>query len=369
MTPEITVVYSFRDRSVERLLESVASIRRFEHGTDVNFLVSDYGSKDPYRMKLEKACKTEGIQLIRSETEGYPWNKSIAMNSAISAVETDLFLSTDVDMIFESDIVSEVVRVIGLKKKIHCRPYWLPPSGDRKKSWLGDFKQLGGMMAMYVNDFKLLGGYNEQFQFWGDEDTELEYRARKSGFETIWLPESVKMYHLWHPVSHGIFDQRPDPMRFRIRSLLIKAAVQHAEEEEIKSAELGSLLKEGDRPILKWLENKARSADREFSEPITPDVVNQIAEALTKGEVVFVKTAAQTPILRLKRSSISYYFGWFFSKLNRFIKRFGIEIRPSVNEQNNWIFLLLEELKHLIGDLYWDLESGCFLYPKKRAKP
>ena len=36
-------------------------------------------------------------------------------------------------------------------------------------------------MAMYVDDFKFIGCFNEQIEFWGAEDIELEFKSLRAG--------------------------------------------------------------------------------------------------------------------------------------------------------------------------------------------
>lgn len=212
--PDVTIVYSFRDKPVERLIDSVASIRQYEAGKNSKFIVVDYGSTEEYRLLLNSACEAADIEVIRSETEGRPWSRAIAMNIGIYAATTDIFISTDIDMIFDFDVVSNVLDVLQNKTKIHCRPYWLPPSNKKSVARLGDYGQLGGLLGMYRDDFISIGGFNERIKFWGAEDTELDLRAQRHGYVTRWLSKELKMYHVWHPVSHGFCDIRPVPSIF-----------------------------------------------------------------------------------------------------------------------------------------------------------
>lgn len=57
MNDSITVVYSFRDKPVERLLKSVRSMRGPKNAYNVKFIVVAYGSSEPVMRQLRDACE------------------------------------------------------------------------------------------------------------------------------------------------------------------------------------------------------------------------------------------------------------------------------------------------------------------------
>lgn len=361
---DVTVVYSFRDKPVERLLNSVASIRQFETGRKSTFIVVDYGSTEKYRLLLNAACDSAGIEVIRSETEGRPWSRAIAMNIGILAAKTDIFISTDIDMIFDFDVVSEVLKSVVRKTKVHCRPYWLPSSGKKNKAWLGDHAQLGGLLAMYRDDFISLGCFNERIKFWGAEDTELDIRAREYGYVTRWLPEEFNMYHVWHPVSHGFCDIRPIPSIIEDEILVLRTLVRDKDPIDCDTYQQGVPLEFEDRPMLSLLRNCEFEKIRTYSNPINYEVINEVIDDLKSGQVVFVKTGPRIKYGVCGNGAVGGFLIRLFQKIDRVLGRVGFQFGLKKNAGQDWIFLLIEELQPLIEDYYWDFNYGCYFYPR-----
>lgn len=206
--PEVTVIYSVRDREIDRLNLSVKSLVA---NSSVGFkvLVVDYGSRENVARELAKTCKDNGWQLVRTETGGWPWSRSRALNLGVMSSDTKLIVTTDIDMIFMTDVLGEAVRAHKPGVVIHCKPWWLDEGGDIEGAWLGDENQIGGFQLMSKSDFIGVRGFNEKILYWGLEDLELEKRIHQQGFETKWLSEENRMYHMWHPTDYGILDGRP----------------------------------------------------------------------------------------------------------------------------------------------------------------
>lgn len=361
--PSISVVYSYRDRSVDRLIKSVESIRQFRAAVNVKFIVVDYGSSQEYKLALNSICSTSEICVIRTETQGRPWSRAIAMNIGVIAAKTDIFISTDIDMVFDFDVISEVLASIQRKSKVHCRPYWLPPSGDKEKALLGDFEQLGGMMAMYVDDFISIGGFNEQIKFWGAEDTELNIRAGMFGVETKWLHENFRMYHVWHQVSHGFYDVRPIPSVIEDQTLIIRTIIGEYGLKEINSLKNGLILKPINRPLLKLLQCENNGFFECFSGPINYELINEIVLKLKSGKLVYLETGSRIRHDKFTKNKIGSLLAKILSKLNRILVYAGLFFGLWKNDGHDWIFLLINELDVLIEDYYWDFDNGCYFYP------
>lgn len=359
-TQSITLVYPFRDRPVERLINSVSSVRRYSKDHTIKCIVVDYGSSPSYRDELSKACELADIKVIRTETQGRPWNRSIASNIGISAVETDVFISMDIDIIVEFDLVSEVLSSLQPRQKVNGKPYWLPPSGNKDEARVDDGSGLGGCMAMFLSDFKALGGFNEEITFWGLEDTEFDLRAQKTGFITRWLPETLKMYHVWHPVSHGLCATRPYPSMYKDQVMLIQALMRTTPPK----VEMGSILKLLDRPILEWMNQQKPAQFKTFSGKVTNELIEQMITSLERGEPVLLRTGRRNGFSNCGRDFMGRFFAKVLSLLNKLIKPLKVELRLSLNESHDWVYLLIYEFEPLIADYFWDYDEGCYFYPK-----
>ena len=317
-----TVVYTFRDKPVSRLIDSVNSIRRFPSGNKTQIVVVDYGSKEIYRSALEISCKDHDIKVIRSETQGLPWSRGIAMNIGILAVETDIFISTDIDMIYEFDIVAEVCENLQKRSKLHCDTYWLPPSGNRRKAVVhGAGHHYGGCMAMYVDDFKFIGCFNEQIEFWGAEDIELEFKSLRAGLSTNWLSSNNRMYHVWHKVSHGFGDIRPLLSICNDNLACIRALVPLSEPDVKKAQGCGKILTADDRPLVQLIQTKNLKNFKVFSGEFNEKLLTEIIKCLAAGDVAFIKTGPRTFYEKYSHHPLTIILFKFFSRIDCLLGR------------------------------------------------
>jgi glycosyltransferase involved in cell wall biosynthesis len=71
---------------------------------------------------------------------------------------------------------------------------WWPPSTTIR---LGGVR--GCNMAMFKSDLHAVNGFNEDFEGWGREDTELVVRLYRYGLKRREHPFAAVCYHLWHP--------------------------------------------------------------------------------------------------------------------------------------------------------------------------
>ena len=365
MKNTITVVYAFRDREVSRLLNSVQSVRKHSKEQMINFTVVDYGSSPLYRDALASACANADIHLIRTETEGQPWSKAIAMNIGISSATTDVFLSTDIDMIFEFDVVSELNSRLTKNTKVHCRPYWLPPSGDLRQATLGNFDQLGGFMAMYVEDFMRIGGFCEHIEFWGFEDTEFHSRALGSGCTDVWMPQEIRMYHVWHLPSYGFWDIRPQSSLVFDQTSLVRAFLTNTKAKNEDSHRIGECRSLEDRPLLRMIRENKLQPDAVLEGLYSRELIQQLVELLVQGNIVYLKSGLLFGgffggIKEKNKGSIVRHI----AKVNSLLSRLGLEIRLARNTKHDWIHILIHELQPIIRDYYWDFENGCYFYPR-----
>lgn len=247
MEASISVIYSFRDRDPQRLIDSVLSLRRVS-GQTFEPVVVDYGSSPAYCDKLVELCEKHSIKVVRTETEGLPWSRGAALNVGVRSVSTDFILTTDIDMCFDTDVLSAALDIYDDYSVLYCRPWWLPKSGNKTEARLGDFSQLGGFMFMSRDDFLKVGGFDERIMFWGREDYDFHERLLMHQITIKWLAEDQYMYHVWHPKSSGLFDMRPETSWYDscyvVMENYVKSSTNHA---------FGVKLLVHDRPILKAL--------------------------------------------------------------------------------------------------------------------
>ena len=207
----VTVVLGYRDRELDRVKRSLASLN-LQTCDDfcVNFV--DYGSR-PLNARAVREL-TDSFTFCRhlySDTRGHPWNRSRALNIGIRHSRTEFVLTTDVDMIFAPNFVETLLLKQDGNTIVCCAPRWLPKSftdwDDLTTSGddfpLGDQSQLGGCQCVPRDILTQIHGFDESFEYWGMEDTDIQWRLTKLGLRQTWIDDKTSIFHQWHPKERG----------------------------------------------------------------------------------------------------------------------------------------------------------------------
>lgn len=347
---QVSVVYPMRDRDPERLIMSVKSLALYSSiGFEV--IAVDYGSKEKQAGVLKTIASKYGIKLIRTETQGQPWSRSKALNIGIKNATSDVIVTTDMDMVFMDDILGTAYSQLVAGNVIHCRPWWLTETGNIADAWLGDKNQLGGFQMIYKDEITKLSGFNENISYWGAEDLELDKRMFRSGINTIWLDEKVKMYHMWHPTDYGVYDLRPLSSWFDSNRELM--AAQNS--GEYHNPDFGKVLERTDRPVLMEVTKKNREHVIEVDQnyPATLDNLVGIGRRhkalyLNFGPRIFADTRNYSPALVNMDKHLSIY---------------GLELKVKKTTNFDFFYLSLPELEKggMVDYFIEDDFSGAYI--------
>lgn len=218
-SPDVSVVIGFRDWGPDRLQRSVESLSAAGSDLNLEVIVSDYGSRDP--SVSEGVARATGVRWI--STPGDPhWSRSRALNAGFRVARGKVLVSTDADMVFAPgtlQAVHDTVRKAGpCAVFLQCRDLsadithrLLGPSLDVPWAQLAEGSRLrprwgmGGLMAIDVEGFRLLHGFDERMHTYGREDLDFALRARRAGRRTVWVDDgTARMFHLWHPASGDV---------------------------------------------------------------------------------------------------------------------------------------------------------------------
>lgn len=347
---EITVVYPMRDRDPERLIMSVKSLALFS-SVGFEVIAVDYGSKEKQATALRTIASKYGIKLIRTETQGQPWSRSKALNIGIRQATTKVVVTTDMDMVFMDDILGTAYSQLLPGNVIHCRPWWLTETGNAQDAWLGDKNQLGGFQMIFRDEIAKLGGFNENINYWGAEDLELDKRMFRNGINTIWLDEKVKMYHMWHPSDYGIYDLRPLSSWFDSNRALMSAQ----NDSDYDNPDFGQVLERTDRPILMDVTKKNRDqvfeVDKDYAASL--DKLIGIAKRhknvyLNFGPRMFEETRNYSPALM---------------NMDKYLAQYGLELKVKKTTNFDFFYLSLPELQKAgMIDYYLEEDfSGAYI--------
>lgn len=204
------------DRSGVRLDNCLGSLRWQDlPAGDCEIVISDFGSAPAHAEAITAVAGRWGARVVRTRTDEV-WNRSRALNVGIRAARGVAVLCTDVDMVFAPNFLGEVTTALsGGPRFVVCRCRDLPPGVPDGTISRGDYPDLlarapyrdklgtGACQAASRSFFERVRGYDEGYVFWGMEDNDMRFRARRAGLEEVWIHERTAMLHQWHPSQRG----------------------------------------------------------------------------------------------------------------------------------------------------------------------
>lgn len=212
MAERLSLVLGFRDRDlerVERCLDSLAAqtFRAFD------LTLVDYGSAPATARALsELACRYPFCRVLYTETRGWPWNRSQALNAGARAAEGAFLVTTDVDLVFAAGFLEALAAELRADRVVYSSRRDLP-DGFNDWSRLEELASglpsvgrsaYGNCCALPREVFCRLRGFDELYRYWGVEDRDLHHRLLAEGLEEVWLdelPGAPPLFHQWHPAS------------------------------------------------------------------------------------------------------------------------------------------------------------------------
>jgi len=181
---------------IEQLKRTLPSIR-FHH-VDETILVDD-GSEDGTSDWV--AQEYPDIRVIRLEKEGW-LNPSRARNTGVAAAIGDIVIVQDAECYHINDAIAQILTHFYERESILVTPeapiyeqYGLTPHAPNPA-----YRFL--FLAMWKADWIALGGMDEFFTQWGNEDVEFETRCKVAGYE-VFTDFRIETQHLAHHSTEG----------------------------------------------------------------------------------------------------------------------------------------------------------------------
>lgn len=220
-----------RPDALARCLESALAQTRLPD----EIVVGDDGSTDQTRQLVERiAAANPGVPIVHVWHEDAGFRLAKIRNRSIAKATGEYIIQVDGDMVLNRHFVEDHLSVarpgffvlggrirlngLGTDRMLRSHgsaPYVLPWSRylekDRLKAfrlpllgkWLSPrYKRngsgIGANMAFWKSDLLKVNGYDEWFEGWGGEDTDLEMRLKAAGVESFKLFRLGLAYHLKH---------------------------------------------------------------------------------------------------------------------------------------------------------------------------
>lgn len=349
-----TVIYTIRNRDIERLINSINSLRK-QSKIEFSVHIVDYGCKVPVSEQMKSHLNSD-IRITRTETQGLPWCKSIALNIGAKMANTKYIATIDIDMLFEGDILKYSSDICDINTKIHCSCWWLPKSGNKAKAVFGGYGQLGGYQFMHKELYDKYGGFDERIVFWGIEDVDWHMRLTKAKVKTIWIDDKIKMYHVWHPLSYGWFDTRPIYSMFDSDKIYMMNYLS----DITKVNNNTPILSRQDRPILDLIDKKSPciiKINESIGENNFFSKLDEILNAISREKFVKIEFGKRHIFKNQWKRNIKYieYF-------NRKIVKYGLKIDMIKNTNFDYFYSILPTLQNNGLKDYYLLDDYSAVY-------
>ena len=223
MNHDLGVVIPFRDRPEWRLELAIRSIVRSSNNLDLEVIVVDYGSTQPYELPedlLDHKC----VRVVRHEADF--WNRADAINCGVFYSNCDVYLMSDADLIWPKGTVEQTYRKIQETRDIlvafdvrylrQQTPSELIFANELRSELLNEWADPNprwgeGICMVRRADLLKIRGYDSRYSVYGYEDNDLTRRLRAIGVRTIWADfQNAPVYHVWHvPVGKVVSVQNP----------------------------------------------------------------------------------------------------------------------------------------------------------------
>jgi glycosyltransferase involved in cell wall biosynthesis len=215
---EASVIIGFRDWGLDRLALALRSHAEASMARELEIIVSDYGSQDA--KSVAEVTARYGAKCVRTEVKG-PWSRSRALNAGAAVARGKVVITTDADILFSPDshqvVLECVARAPRTVQLVQCRDLALQHLDKSivRLDWSrfeldSVFRPrwgMGGMLAVDLDVFEAVRGYDERMEIYGSEDIDFANRLRRAGFRVNWIDDRrCRIYHVAHESSRQSAD-------------------------------------------------------------------------------------------------------------------------------------------------------------------
>lgn len=225
-TSLVISTYNWKE-ALELVLKSVLKQKRLPS----EIVIADDGSKDDTKQLIEAYKAKFDIPLHHVWQEDKGFRKAMIINKAVAKAQGDYIIQVDGDCIMHSSFIKDHMRyarqgVYLSGSRVSVREGYLKPLFDKQKTRFNVFssglkkrgralhlpslskfykesdgfnlKNRGCNMSFAREDFIAVNGYNEAFEGWGREDSELGRRFHNYGLLNRRLKNIAIIYHIYH---------------------------------------------------------------------------------------------------------------------------------------------------------------------------
>ncbi len=378
--PVFSLVVVYRDREIPRVKFFLDSLQnQTEQCFELVFV--DYGSQPKYQKEVEDLVNQYAFaRYIYTDTRGWFWNRSRALNLGVDQTNTDHIITLDIDLIFEPGFIKKAARAFSSGYYTRFYYYYLPKGFHQYSKLFSNNYQPQqklektsdttnfGVLGFTKSDFLKAGGYNDYYQIWGLEDIDFVKRLEASGTLSQGFIDEVMIYHQWHPKSQlqlpkGWYEQMHQYFEEQLDSKKLNP------ENTVSTPSSHLLVTTNHRPALLakiQKQSKKEECAFEFSFPKELSFVKfmHLFHQLEPGQQIRVQQTFQ-----LINDYKNTRWGRLMHQINRLLARFGISYRwvdlskfdlelISKKEVSDFIFHFLITCQAQIIDYYFEYQTN-----------
>ncbi len=357
--PTLSMVFGFRNRDLNRIKNCLDSL---QHQTvnDFEVVFVDYGSDQAIAIQIQLLVESYTFcRYIYSDTRGYPWNRSHALNTGIRLSEGEYIGTSDIDMVFASDFIEKLLDEVLPNRVINALCYFTP-------NHFSDYDNLsqnqhlftpstkgsrGALICMSKKLYHDIGGFDEYYCYWGFEDTDIiERTINILGKENYWLECPILLYHQWHPPTSIVRNVKLAPRVYQIpHEIWQRFSLHYHHNRQVvvrNNGQWGQVVSSRDRPILQSIDFKKYQIKTDnyvlqsfrISDNYLTNLLMQAFYDLDDDELFVVINS-----LGKRKPDIASKIMFL---MNRLLGHLDIEIDYSVNHIHNFIqTFIFDEMK------------------------
>jgi len=206
----LAFIAGYRDRDMERVKRSLDSLKN-QTCRDFEMILVDYGSSSDCSSAIRSLAGNYNFcRYCYSDTRGWMWNRSAALNTGARHSNREFLFLTDVDIVYPPWFVERLIHNMARDVCLISECFRSPPGFDNWESVTrrGDIPQWSsmkgqGLICVAKKALESVGGLDEQYGFWGPEDKDFVERLNRNLVPEYPLSD-LYCYHQWHP--HVIYE-------------------------------------------------------------------------------------------------------------------------------------------------------------------
>jgi hypothetical protein len=166
----------------------------------------DYGTQPELAAQVKQLLESYGFATYcYGYNQHQPWNKCKALNHALNLTETPYFFVADVDVVFHPEFIQNTINLTKTHNNFYYKVGFLSETESKTEKPFNDYQVAfestegaTGLSLFSTQDLKAINGFDEQYHFWGAEDTDVHERLKLAKKNVHFVNEGLFLLHQWH---------------------------------------------------------------------------------------------------------------------------------------------------------------------------